>query len=163
VERLANIDSVRYIKESTGDTRRVHGIQRLVGDRLAVICGAPNVALESLALGCRAWITGIMNVVPRSAKQLARAVGKAGDMDLARRIYFTQILPVVDVLARNNNPTGTIKAGVCARGVDVGIPRRPGNTVNDNDRKCLDKLVADIARAELAIAQEVDGDHEHRN
>jgi len=154
VARLAEIDNVRYIKESTGDTRRVHGIQRLVGDRLSVICGAPNVALESLALGCRAWITGIMNVVPRSAQQLMRAVAERGDLRLARRIYYTQILPVVDVLARNYNPTGTIKAGVCARGVAVGAPRRPGHPVSPADQELLARLVADIAQAEVETAAE---------
>jgi len=156
VARLAEIDNVRYIKESSGDTRRVHGIQRLVGDRLSVICGAPNVALESLALGCRAWITGILNVVPRSAQQLMRAVGELGDLGLARRIYYQQILPLVDLLARNNNPTGTIKAGVCARGVDVGAPRRPGHSVGCADREAVERLVADITRAEEQVAQELD-------
>ena len=155
VARLAEIDSVRYVKESTGDTRRVHAIQRLVGDRLAVICGAPNVALESLALGCRAWITGIMNVVPRSAQQLMRAVTERNDLRLARRIYYTQVLPVVDVLAGNFNPTGTIKAGVCARGVDVGAPRRPGHAVSPADQELLARLVAAIARAEAETAAEL--------
>jgi 4-hydroxy-tetrahydrodipicolinate synthase len=152
VERLAAIETVRYIKESSGDTRRVHGIQRLLGDRLSVICGAPNTALESLALGCRAWITGIMNVVPRSAQQLVRAVHERGDLPLARRIYAAQILPVVDILARNNNPTGTIKAGVCARGLDVGAPRRPGSRVSAADQDLLTRLVAGIARAEIETA-----------
>ena len=50
VERLVKIPSVRYIKESTGDARRVHALQRAFGERLSVICGAPNMALESLAL-----------------------------------------------------------------------------------------------------------------
>jgi len=153
--RLAEIDSIRYIKESTGDTRRVHGIQRLMGERLAVICGAPNVALESLALGCRAWITGIMNVVPRSARQLMCAVHERGDLRLARRIYYTQVLPVVDVLARNYNPTGTIKASVRARGVDVGVPRRPGRDVGPADREHLEGLVAGIAQAEAETAVEL--------
>ena len=169
VERLVAIPNVQYIKESSGDTRRVHGIQRLVGERLSVICGAPNVALESLALGCQVWITGIMNVAPRSAQQLMRAVascvpscvgtgvtgGELCDLRLARRIYYTQILPVVDVLVRNYNPTGTIKAGVCARGVDVGLPRRPGHGVGAADREYLDKLVAGIARAEAETAAEM--------
>jgi 4-hydroxy-tetrahydrodipicolinate synthase len=155
VGHLVEIDNVQYIKESTGDIKRVHGIQRLVGERLSVICGAPNVALESLALGCRAWITGIMNVVPRSAQQLVRAVGELGDLRLARRIYYTQILPVVDVLARNYNPTGTIKAGVRARGIDVGVPRRPGRSVRPADREHLERLIADIARAEVETAAEL--------
>jgi 4-hydroxy-tetrahydrodipicolinate synthase len=155
VARLAEIENIQYIKESSGDTRRVHGIQRLVGERLSVICGAPNVALESLALGCRAWITGIMNVVPRSAKQLMQAVGDLGDLDLARQIYYTQILPVMDVLARNYNPTGTIKAGLCARGVNVGVPRKPGNTVSRDDRALLTSLLEDIARAEATTEAEL--------
>jgi 4-hydroxy-tetrahydrodipicolinate synthase len=155
VARLVEIDNVRYIKESSGDIKRVHGIQRLVGERISVICGAPNVALESLALGCRAWITGIMNDVPRSAQQLMWAVGELGDLRLARRIYYTQILPLVDVLARNCNPTGTIKAGVCARGVDVGNPRRPGRSVGTADHELIERLMADIALAEAETAAEL--------
>jgi len=152
VARLVEIDNVQYIKESTGDVKRVHGIQRMVGERLSVICGAPNVALESLALGCRAWITGIMNAVPRSAQQLMRAVGEGGDLALARRIYYQQILPLVDVMMGNNNPTGTIKSAVCARGVDVGAPRRPGSAVGPLDRAHLKELMAGIARAEDNVA-----------
>ena len=152
VARLAEIDNVQYIKESTGDVKRVHGIQRMAGERLSVICGAPNVALESLALGCRAWITGIMNAVPRSAQQLMRAVGEGGDLALARRIYYQQVLPLVDVMVSNNNPTGTIKAAVCARGVDVGAPRRPGSAVGPLDQAHLNELMAGIAQSEATVA-----------
>ena len=155
VERLAEIENVQYIKESTGDTRRVHSLQRLLGERLSVICGAPNVALESLALGCQVWITGVMNMVPRSAQQLMTAVADLADLGLARRIYYTQILPLVDVLMRNYNPTGTIKAGVCARGVDVGVPRKPGQDVSAADRACLKSLADEIAQAEAMTAEEI--------
>jgi 4-hydroxy-tetrahydrodipicolinate synthase len=155
VARVVEIDSVRAIKESTGDVRRVHGLQRAFGERLQVICGAPNVALESLALGCRAWITGIMNAVPRSAQQLMRAVGELGDLEIARRIYYQQILPLVDVMSRNHNPTGTIKAAVCARGVEVGAPRRPGSAVSLADRGSVEHLMTEIARAEASVAAEL--------
>jgi len=153
IERLASIENVRYIKESTGDSRRVHGIQRLMGARISVICGSPNAALESLALGCRAWITGTMNIVPRSARQLMRAVIK--DLNLARRIYYRQILPFVDVMGRNFNPTGTIKAGVCARGVEVGAPRKPGSPVNAEDQRLLERLVKEVEALEKEIEQEL--------
>ncbi|MBP1723543.1 MAG: dihydrodipicolinate synthase family protein, partial [Deltaproteobacteria bacterium] len=150
VERLLKIPTVRYIKESTGDTRRVHGLQRAFGDRISVICGAPNVALESLALGCRVWITGTMNIVPKSARQLFRAM-LMNDLPLARRIYYRQILPFVEVMARNFNPTGTIKAGVAARGVEVGLPRKPGGGVSPNDRAHLERLAAEVIQAEDEI------------
>jgi 4-hydroxy-tetrahydrodipicolinate synthase len=153
VARLAEIGAVQYIKESTGDVRRVHALQRQVGEAVSVICGAPNTALESLALGCRAWITGLMNAGPRSAQQLVQAVLDQGDLALARRIYFQQILPLVDVMARNKNPTGTIKAAVRARGVDVGVPRGPGSDVSPADREALGRLMAEIQRAEAEVAQ----------
>lgn len=154
VARLAEIDNVRYIKESSGDARRVHSLQRLVGERLSVICGAPNTALESLALGCRAWITGLMNAVPRSSQQLMRAMERA-DLSLARRIYYTQILPLVDVLASNHNPTGTIKAAVRARGVDVGVPRRPGSDLGSAGLEHVRKLMGQVAQAEEQTATEL--------
>jgi 4-hydroxy-tetrahydrodipicolinate synthase len=124
-----------------------------MGDRISVICGSPNVALESLVLGCRAWITGTMNIVPRSARQLMRAVVK--DLNLARRIYYRQILPFVDVMSRNFNPTGTIKAGVCARGVNVGAPRKPGSRVSPEDQRLLDKLVKEVDALEEEAEREL--------
>ncbi len=159
VARLARIPNVQYIKESTSDSKRIHGIQRLVGSRIEVICGAPAVALESLALGCRTWITGIMNVAPRSARQLLRAVRQGGNLPLARDIYYRQLLPVHDLMHRNSNPTGTIKAGVRARGLDVGTPRRPGRDVSSADQAELCELVAAIAiledqvEADLAVSE----------
>jgi len=150
VERLIKIPTIRYIKESTGDARRVHALHRGFGERIAVICGAPNTALESLALGCRAWITGTMNIVPRSARQLFRAMS-GNDLPLARCIYYRQILPFVDVMARNFNPTGTIKAGVTARGVDAGLPRKPGSGPSADDKAQLERMAAEVEKAEEEI------------
>lgn len=148
VARLIEIDTIRYIKESSGDIRRVSRLHRLLGDRLTVICGAPNVALESFALGCTVWITGIMNGAPRSAQQLMRAIQLPNGLALARQIYYRQILPIVDVLMKNYNPTGTIKATARARGVAVGVPRRPGNDVDLQDWQRLTQLMATIAEQE---------------
>jgi 4-hydroxy-tetrahydrodipicolinate synthase len=159
VARLAGIPNVQYIKESTGDSKRLHSIQRLVGSRIEVICGSPAVALESLALGCRAWITGIMNAAPRSASQLLRSVRDGTDLAMARDIYYRQLLPWHDLMHRNSNPTGTIKAGLRARGLDAGAPRRPGREVSASDQAELRELVAAIAilearaEADLALVQ----------
>ena len=125
VERLASIPNVRGIKESTGDSRRISALRRRLDSRIEVICGAPTAALESLALGCTSWITGILNVVPRAGDELMKSM-EQGDLELARRLYFERILPLVDMLDRTSNPTGTIKAGVRLLGIDVGVPRAPG-------------------------------------
>ena len=156
LERLAEIDSVQYIKESTGDSKRVYAIQRLLGERIRVICGAPNVALESFALGCNAWITGIMSIAPRSARQLLQAVHRLGDLELARRIYYNQLLPLVDIMIGNCNPVGTIKEGLNARGINIGLPRRPGSGVSAVDKKRIHDLVNAIAFAEKLVSNNIE-------
>lgn len=148
VAELSEIPNVLYIKESTGDSRRVHAIHRKVGDRIKVICGSPNAALESLCLGCKAWLTGVMNAVPRSARQLMDAAHQRNDLALARKIYYNQILPLVDIMTRNLNPTGTIKAALLARGINVGIPREPGGDVAGEDHLELARLMEGITAAE---------------
>jgi 4-hydroxy-tetrahydrodipicolinate synthase len=144
VSQLAEIETVRYIKESTSDSTRVHAIRRLLGDRVEVICGAPNVALESLALGCRSWITGIHNVVPRSAKRLATLMSR-GDLENGQRVYEQQVLPLVDFMVATANPSGTIKAGIRSRAaLDVGVPRRPGMGLAPAERRALETLCRQI-------------------
>ncbi len=155
VARLSEIERVRYIKESTGDAARVHDIQRLVGDRLEVICGAPQTALESFALGCRTWITGLLNVVPRSGLQLLQAVHERRDLDLARRIYCRHVLPVFDVLRRSANPTGTLKAGLVAQGIDVGVPRRPGRALGGDDLAALERHLRELPELEARVDAEL--------
>ena len=50
---------------------------------------------------------------------------------------------------------GTIKAGVCARGVDVGAPRRPGNPVNGQDQKVLERMVEEVVALEQQVEKEL--------
>jgi 4-hydroxy-tetrahydrodipicolinate synthase len=138
---LAGIPRVGYVKESTGDSRRVHAIHRQCEGRIEVICGNPNAAFESIALGCRLWITGIMNVVPRQARAMLGAIRADRDLVRARAIYYDHVLPLVDLMFRASNPTGTIKAGLRARGVDVGVPRRPGSDVSPEEAAQLSLFV----------------------
>ncbi|HEY7698659.1 MAG TPA: dihydrodipicolinate synthase family protein, partial [Vicinamibacteria bacterium] len=151
VEKLAAIETVRYIKESTGDSRRISALKRRLGERIDVVCGAPTNALECFALGCRSWITGLLNVVPRSGRELLRAVHERSDLELARRIYFQQILPLVDVMEKTSNPTGTIKAGLAVRGLDVGAPRPPGQALLPAERSELEAVLGRVSELEEPI------------
>lgn len=137
VKSLSAIDAIGYIKESTGDSRRVHAIHRLCGGRVKVICGNPNAAFESIALGCDAWITGIMNAAPRSARRMMRLILDRRDLAAARDVYYRHLLPLVDLMMQNSNPTGTIKAAMRARGLAAGVPRRPGSDVSVEDMATL--------------------------
>jgi dihydrodipicolinate synthase/N-acetylneuraminate lyase len=58
---------------------------------------------------------------------------------------------VHDLMHRNANPTGTIKAGMRARGLNVGAPRRPGGDASAADQAELRELVAAITLLEARI------------
>ncbi len=85
-----------------------------------------------------------MNVGPRQAREMLHAIGTIRDFDRARAIYYDVVLPLVDVMFDTCNPTGTIKAGLAARGVDVGVPRRPGSTVSAADAARLAAFAAGL-------------------
>ena len=70
-----------------------------------------------------------MNIVPGAARLMLERARTGGNLEGARAIYYDLVLPLVDLMFETRNPTGTIKAGLRARGVDVGVPRRPGSDV----------------------------------
>jgi 1-pyrroline-4-hydroxy-2-carboxylate deaminase len=125
VLELTAIDGIRYIKESTSDSRRVSEIFARTKDHIQVICGSPDVALESLALGCKTWITAIMNVVPAACRALIDTI-ECGDLVKARALNFRVIRPTYELIRKSSNTIGTIKAGLWLRELEVGIPRLPG-------------------------------------
>jgi|SRR5271165_3866933 len=125
VLQLAEIGNICAIKESTGDSRRVSEILYRSQGRIKIICGAPDVALESLALGSQAWITAITNVIPAGCKALIDAM-QTGDLARARELNYRVIRPMYDLLRESNNTIGTIKAGLVLRGIKAGAPRPPG-------------------------------------
>ena len=70
VARLAQIDNVRYIKESSGDIHRVSEILRLCGDRMTVLAGYH--AFDSMLLGAQGWVSVCGNIVPALSAKLTQ-------------------------------------------------------------------------------------------
>ncbi|HXV74327.1 MAG TPA: dihydrodipicolinate synthase family protein, partial [Sphingomonadales bacterium] len=70
VAKLAGIETVAAIKDSTGLPNRLVDIHNRVGGRLALVCGLDDVLLESVALGAIGWVSGMSNVFPKEANAL---------------------------------------------------------------------------------------------
>ena len=64
VARLAECQTIKYIKESTADVRRVHEIQRLCGDSIDVWCGWEDLAYECFLMDCGGWVCPTANFLP---------------------------------------------------------------------------------------------------
>lgn len=121
VARLATIDNVRYLKESTLEVTRVRDILELCGDRLTVFAGI--LGYESFWLGAQGWVAVCSNLIPRQSAQLFELVADRKDQDRALALY-RRILPIVRWVGGHRYVSAS-KAGLAIMGLPVGAPRAP--------------------------------------
>ncbi len=124
IQRLAELENVRYVKESTGDVTRVSEIVRRVGAKIQVFCGCDTLALESFLLGAVGWVGGVVNVLPQEHVRLFELAFQKGDFFAARQFYF-RMLPTLSLMEGGGKYTQFVKAGCELTGHPVGPPRRP--------------------------------------
>jgi len=91
--KLADIDNIVAIKESSEDPRRITDLRNAVGDRFTLFCGVDDLFLESYVLGAEGWISGLVNAFP-AENALIWDLCEAGDFKEAPRIYqwYTPLL-----------------------------------------------------------------------
>jgi len=83
---LARFENLHAVKESSGDVRRVTAIGERLGDRLAIFSGMDDMILESVPLGARGWIAGLVNALPLESVQVFEWA-RDGNWIEARRLY----------------------------------------------------------------------------
>jgi 1-pyrroline-4-hydroxy-2-carboxylate deaminase len=86
LERLADLDSIVALKESSPDSRRFTDIIAAFGERYVLFAGLDDVVFEALALGARGWVSGLSNAFPAESLELFTAV-MSGDLARGREIY----------------------------------------------------------------------------
>lgn len=118
--RLAEIDTVLYMKESTMDVTRIRDINLLCGDKLTVFGGI--MGFESFVEGAKGWVSVASNVMPKETADIYDFV-KAGEIKKAWDLYM-YILPVIKFVAGIWYVAGS-KALLNNMGLAVGNPRPP--------------------------------------
>jgi len=149
VQRLAELDNVQYVKESTGDITRVSDIIRLCGDKITVFCGSDNEALENFVLGAKGWVAGAGNFLPKVHVKLFDLAVKKGDFRTARELYY-KLLPILAVLEAGGKYIQFVKACCDLMGHPVGPPRRPLLPANPDEVAELKKALDQIREEEEA-------------
>ncbi|MEI6674821.1 MAG: 4-hydroxy-tetrahydrodipicolinate synthase [Verrucomicrobiota bacterium] len=124
IARLAELENVRYVKESTGEMARMTTLMRLCGDRLGVFCGCDSIALESFMVGALGWVGGIANVLPASHAKLYELSVVNKDYVRARKLFF-DMLPTLELIEGGGRYTQWVKAACAIMGYDCGSPRQP--------------------------------------
>jgi 4-hydroxy-tetrahydrodipicolinate synthase len=67
---LAGEPNIVAIKESSENVRRITDLVNTVGERFILFCGVDDLVLESVLLGARGWVAGLVNAFPRETREL---------------------------------------------------------------------------------------------
>ena len=86
LRELREVETIQYVKEETGDTRRITDLFNAFGDRFGIFCGIDDLILESIALGATGWVSGMTNAWPKECVELFD-LASAGRYDEARTLY----------------------------------------------------------------------------
>jgi len=121
IARLAEIDTVRSVKESTLEVTRVRDIVELCGDRIDVFAGV--LGYESFWLGAVGWIAVCSNLIPKESARLFELAVDDVNRDAALSLY-RRILPIVRWVGGPRYVQAT-KAGFQLMGASMGPPRPP--------------------------------------
>ena len=121
VARLAEIDNIAYIKESTTDIRRVYQINDLCQGKITVFAG--YLGYESFMVGAEGWVSVCANLVPRLSAELFELAVDKNDKDAAWKV-FKRLVPMIDYLGDHLYVHG-MKAAFKLLDRDMGEPRPP--------------------------------------
>ena len=122
LERIAGIEGIVGIKESTGTVQRSAEIATRFGERFTILSGDDALALPIMAMGGHGVISVASNVVPREVSKLVDLF-RAGDLAGARAQH-QRLSPLYEALFIESNP-GPVKWAMGMRGMMASEIRLP--------------------------------------
>jgi 4-hydroxy-tetrahydrodipicolinate synthase len=84
--QLADVKNIVAIKESSEKVPRITDLTNLCGDRYILFAGVDDLVLESVMLGVKGWISGLVNAFPHENRALWD-LASAGRWEEARALY----------------------------------------------------------------------------
>jgi 4-hydroxy-tetrahydrodipicolinate synthase len=111
IAKLAEIDNVSYVKESSSDATRIWRIINLTKGKMTVFCGADNLALESFLMGAKGWVCVAANMFPRHTSRLYELACKENKIEEARKLYM-ELLPLLNFLEETGKFCQLSKCGL---------------------------------------------------
>lgn len=141
VARIAEIENIPYIKESSADIRRIHEIMMLCGKKIDVWCGWEDLAYESLIMGCKGWVCPTSNIVPKMTVRLFNLIQDKKYQE-AEKFYY-KLLPLLIYLEASQLGAKT-KEAMNMLGRHGGKPRKPFLPLSQEQRPELRKILKDL-------------------
>jgi len=137
--RLADLDHIVGIKESSGNFSYFAELMRVFGDKLTVFTGCDDGTLQAFCCGARAAILALGNIAPRMLVDMLEAVDR-GDLVRARDIYY-RLLPIARAISSSVNFPAPVKEAVRLLGRPSSAPRLPILPVDPEESASIRKAL----------------------
>ena len=131
------LDNVQYIKESTGDIRKVRTL--VENTDLVMFCGSDDLAYESFAVGATGWVSVAANIAPKSASKLYELM-KENKFEEARALN-KDLLPLCEFLEDSGKYVQIVKKAMDLKGLNGGPSRKPRLGLTDDEVEKLKGLM----------------------
>lgn len=137
IVRLTQIDTVRYVKESSGHVSRVARINDMSQGKMVVFGGYDP--WESLRAGAQGYVSVFANIAPALSAELYDTTVHNPALDPGYQIY-RRTLPLLNALA-GDMYVGATKAAMGMVGQPVGNPRPPRLPLPEGKRQQLQQVL----------------------
>lgn len=144
VGRLAKIDRIDYIKDSSYDITRVHQMMAVVPETFSIFVGGCAGALGAFAFGAKGWVTGPQNFIPRITVDLYQTCVEEKDFVKGQEIFYNKVLPVCRFLSSVGKFVAVAKAGTNLVGIKAGDPKRPLLSLTSDEVRKLEEILKGI-------------------
>jgi len=121
-EAIRKYENITAVKESTRDITNITRMINRFGDRYKILCGVDTIALESILMGAKGWVAGLVDAFPEETVAIYTYC-KAGEWEKARAV-FRWFLPLLE-LDISPQLVQNIKLCELATGLGTGYVRKP--------------------------------------
>ena len=135
---LADIPSVSYLKDASGNSGKLLTIMNSVGDKLKLFSASASIPLFVMMLGGVGWMAGPACIAPRESVALYNlAVKREWD----KAIVLQKIIWETNRIFMKFNMAACIKAALELQGFPVGDPIPPLKPLSPDERKYITKVL----------------------
>lgn len=144
IASLVDEDIVHMVKATYETVVPVHDLRFLAGDRMAIFYGSFQAPFEALTARADGWISGILNVIPKAAKLMYRAIVVDNDAQRGFEIW-KRILPLVHLYTHQQigpvSDLATYRSILNFWGLEGGYSRNPFYPLDQAQEQRLRELL----------------------
>jgi 4-hydroxy-tetrahydrodipicolinate synthase len=141
--KICSLKNMDYVKDASGDLRRVADIKRLTNGKVTIFCGGEDLALQNFILGATGWICVCGNLIPKEANQLLELVMQEKLEDAYS--LFHRLYPLLDLLENSSKALQLVKKSLEFMGRPAGPCRFPRQPLSESECENLKSLLKNLS------------------